>query len=649
MLSLAVPERHWSEGLLRGREDQLHLYAQHSPVAVAMFDRDLRYVMASRRWMDDYRLSEPIVGRHHYDVFPDTPERWKRVHGRCLAGAVEKCEEDSFTHVDGSEGWIRWEVRPWCESDGSVGGIIIFSEDITERKRSEQAIREREERMRFALENAEVGIWDMDYATGALKWSETLEEQFGLAAGTFPGTSEAFFQRVHVDDRPRVRNVIRRAQKSGNDFSMEYRIIRSDGAIRWARGSGRVLLDENGRPTRGVGISQDVTARRTLEAQYQQSQKMEAVGRLAGGVAHDFNNVLTAISGYCEMLLERVNENDPLRADILEIQKAGATAAALTRQLLAFSRKQVIEPALLDVNVVASDMQGMLGRLIGEHIEFRVTPSDTPAVVSADRGQLEQILLNLAVNARDAMPEGGTLGVEIASVELDEEYAASHFEVKPGRYVALTVTDSGVGMTPDVQSHLFEPFFTTKESGRGTGLGLATVHGVVAQCGGTVAVYSEVGKGTSFTIYLPEVEGRPVAPVLPVRRAETDTRSRTVLVVEDAPMLRDLARRMLRRHGYKVLTAAGAGEALQVLDSGAHIDVLLTDIVMPGRSGTDLAAEVSARRPDIKVLYMSGYTEETAVLRRLIEQGAAFLQKPFTFDALGDKLREVLAGQTHPG
>ena len=294
--------------------------------------------------------------------------------------------------------------------------------------------------------------------------------------------------------------------KSGADFSMQHRAIWPDGTVRWLSGAGRIHLGEHGEPVRGVGISLDVTERRTLEEQYQQAQKMEAIGRLAGGVAHDFNNLLTVILGYCELLLADLDPDDPRQADIAEIQKAGASAAGLTRQLLAFSRKQIIEPTLLDLNVVVADMRAMLGRLIGEDVKVVLGLRPELAPVKADRGQVEQIVMNLAVNARDAMPRGGTLTIETANVELDEHYAKTHLAVKPGPYVVLTVTDTGTGMTPEVQARLFEPFFTTKELGKGTGLGLATVHGIVTRSGGSVNVYSEVGRGTSFKVYFPRAD-----------------------------------------------------------------------------------------------------------------------------------------------
>ena len=467
-----------------------------------------------------------------------------------------------------------------------------------ERHRSAEALRTAEERMRFALENADVGIWDMDYTTGVLRWSEIVEAHYGLQPGTFGGTFEAFVERIHPDDRASVLETVGKAMKSGADFSVQNRSIWPDGTVRWLSGTGRVLLGEHGEPVRAVGISLDVTERRTLEEQYQQAQKMEAVGRLAGGVAHDFNNLLTVILGYCELLLADLKPGDPHQADIAEIQKAGARAGGLTRQLLAFSRKQIIEPTLLDLNVIATDMRAMLGRLIGEDVKVVLALRPELAPVKADRGQVEQVVMNLAVNARDAMPKGGTLTIETANVELDEHYAKTHRTVKPGAYVALTVTDTGTGMTPEVQARLFEPFFTTKEVGKGTGLGMATVYGIVTRSGGSVGVYSEIGKGTSFKVYFPRADaaehGRGGAAASRLRRAAG---TQTVLVVEDEEGLRELAKRLLQRQGYTVLVAANADEALRLFEANPSIDVLLTDVVMPGASGPELTRQLVEQRP----------------------------------------------------
>jgi PAS domain S-box-containing protein len=559
------------------------------------------------------------------------------------------------------EGMVAFAGHPLIVAGRVVGVMALFarhtlSDDIIvalasvadhvavgiERHRGAEALRTTEERMRFALQNADVGIWDMDYLTGVLRWSETIEAHYGLQPGTFGGTFEAFVERVHPDDRKSLLETVGNAMKTGADFSTLHRSIWPDGTIRWLSGTGRVLLGEHGEPLRAVGISLDITERRTLEEQYQQAQKMEAVGRLAGGVAHDFNNLLTVILGYCELLLSDFKPGDPHHADIAEIQNAGARAGGLTRQLLAFSRKQIIEPALLDLNVIATDMRAMLGRLIGEDVKVVLALRPELAPVKADRGQVEQVVMNLAVNARDAMPKGGTLTIETANVELDEHYAKTHRNVKPGPYVALTVTDTGTGMTPEVQARLFEPFFTTKEVGKGTGLGMATVYGIVTRSGGSVGVYSEIGKGTSFKVYFPRAEAADMVVEAPPPVAPVRTGTQTVLVVEDEEGLRELAKRLLQRQGYTVLLAANADEAVRLFEAHQSIDVLLTDVVMPGASGPELTKRLVVQRPALRVIYMSGYTEDAIVQHGVLKPGIAFLNKPFNSETLGAKIREVL-------
>jgi signal transduction histidine kinase/DNA-binding response OmpR family regulator len=384
------------------------------------------------------------------------------------------------------------------------------------------------------------------------------------------------------------------------------------------------------------------SALRTLEEQYQQAQKMEAIGRLAGGVAHDFNNLLTVILGHCDLLLDNLAADDVRREDLAEIRKAGASGASLTRQLLAVSRKQVIKPTLIDLNEVATDTRAMLDRLIEEDVRIVMALKPGLARVLADRGQVEQIVMNLAVNARDAMPGGGTLTIETGGVELDETYASTHLGVKPGPYVALIVTDTGTGLTPEVRARLFEPFFTTKDLGKGTGLGLATVHGIVMRCGGSIVVDSEVGKGASFKVYFPQADAAAMAGDVPLPAALPRTPAETVLVVDDAEGSRDITTKLLERQGYRVLVAANADYAAQLFAQDRTIDVLLTDVVMPGASGPELIRRLVEQRPALKVVYMSGYPEDAILQHGVLDPGIAFLPKPFTAETLGRKIREVI-------
>ena len=409
-------------------------------------------------------------------------------------------------------------------------------------------------------------------------------------------------------------------------------------------------------PVQFTGFIRDLSERRKAEdallrseEQLRASQKMEAVGRLAGGVAHDFNNLLTVIQGHSELLLARLRDDDPIRKEIEEIRKASERAAGLTRQLLAFSRRQVLQARVLDLNEAVADMEKMLRRLIGEDIELITRLGPGIAHVKADPGQLEQVIMNLAVNARDAMPEGGQLTIETADATLDEEFCRTHPPTHPGRYVMLALIDTGIGMSPEILSHVFEPFFTTKEKGRGTGLGLATVYGIVKQSEGYVWVESAPGGGSSFRIYLPPVD-EPMQTTEPrVGGAATDAGSETILLVEDEPVVRELARRILEMNGYTVLEAGDVVEARRLCDTHAGpIHLLLTDVVMPVMSGRGLADALSGLRPDMRVLYMSGYTDDAIVRHGVLLKGVSFLQKPFTPQDLAAKIREVLDLPRHP-
>jgi PAS domain S-box-containing protein len=505
------------------------------------------------------------------------------------------------------------------------------------------ALRAAEARMRFALEASQVGIWEVDLATGAARWSDTLEAQHGLAAGTFAGTFEAFIERIHPEDRQAIRDAIAATPLQRVDSSMQYRTVWADGTTHWISLTGRPVYDEEGKAIRAAGIGMDVTGRRALEEQYRQSQKMEAIGQLAGGVAHDFNNVLTAIHGFADLLSDEIDRDSPHQADLAEIRRAAARAASLTRQLLAFSRRQIVQPRTLDLRESLASMHAMLTRLIGEHIAIEVLSQDEVWPVTVDPGQMEQVLLNLVLNARDAMPLGGRIRIELSNVELDELYLRQHLDSAPGSYVMLAVGDTGTGMSAATLEHIFEPFYTTKEFGKGTGLGLSTVYGIVRQHGGSIGVSSELGQGTTFKIYLPRAEAQAgiiQEPPTPV----SVTGSETVMVVDDEVVLCELVRRALEKHGYKVLVASTPQAALEIsasADTGV-IDLLLSDVVLPEMNGPSMAARIRQERPDLRVLYMSGYTESSIVRRAMLEPGAATIQKPFTPQSLLTTIREVL-------
>ena len=511
-----------------------------------------------------------------------------------------------------------------------------------DRKRMKQQLDEREEYFRSLIEQAMDIIAVLD-AEGTLRYaSPSVLPLLGYAPEDLVGLS--IFALVHPDDVDATLRVFSEGVATGRGGRfLELRLRHKDGTFRHLEAIGRYLLDDP--LVKGVVINaRDVTERRTLERQFLQAQKMEAVGRLAGGVAHDFNNLLTAILGYADLLLDGLPALSPLRPDLEEIRKAANRAGALTRQLLAFSRKQVLEMRVLDLNELVADMDKMLRRLLGEDVDVLTRLDPTLGAIRADAGQLEQVIVNLAVNARDAMPHGGRLTIETRNTELDDSYVREHVPVQPGRYVMLAVSDTGTGMSAETMSHVFEPFFTTKEPGKGTGLGLATVYGIVKQSGGYAWCYSERGEGSTFKAYLPRVD----APVeqFPARVAVARTvGSETILLVEDEVGLRALTRRLLERHGYTVLEAGTADAALAL--ARAHvgpIQLLLADVVLPGASGPTLAGELLSRRADLKVLFMSGYTEDAIVHRGVLAPNTAFINKPFSGDNLAAKVREVLDG-----
>jgi len=521
-----------------------------------------------------------------------------------------------------------------------------------ERTRAEQALRASEARLKAVLHSALDAHVAMDDTGRVASWNQQAESMFGWAEREVLGQrlADIIVPRAHREAHAAG---LRRFLATGEGPILGQRIeltaLRRDGA--------EFPVELAVAPVR-VGTSwlfsafvRDITARREAEealrvseVQLRQAQKMEAIGRLAGGVAHDFNNVLTAIFGYVDILREEIPPGSAAQQDLAEVRKASERAASLTKQLLAFSRQQVLEPVVLKPNALVEDFEKMLRRLIGEDVELRLSLAEGAGNVRADPGQLQQVLMNLVVNARDAMPTGGKLIIETANAELSEQYAELHQPVVPGGYVMLAVSDTGSGMTPEIRGRIFEPFFTTKEKGKGTGLGLSTVYGIVKQSGGYVWVYSEVGRGTSFKIYLPRVDAPAEELQLP-RTPDSVVGTETILLAEDDPMLRPLAKGLLEKLGYTVIYAENAATALEAAANHAGpIQLLVADVVMPGASGRELARQLEKTRPQTKVLYVSGYTDDAIVHHGMLEPGLNFLQKPFTPAALARKVREVLDG-----
>ena len=524
------------------------------------------------------------------------------------------------------------------------GGTVCVTRDLSLRQQAEMARAEAETKYRMLVEQvnaityiAEIGIHG--------KWfyvSPQIEAILGYTPEEWLNLAMGWDEHIHSDDLPAV-IAAEEQSRQGVPFTAEFRIRRKDGREVWLSDTAVVVQGSDKHPVM-EGIMVDITERKALETQLQQSQKMEAVGRLAGGIAHDFNNLLTIISGYTELALSRPHIPHEVRSDIERIENASGRAAALVRQLLAFSRKQVLQPKILDLNQIVLNLDSLLRRLMDERIEMITRVREDIGKVKADPAQIEQVIMNLVVNARDAMPEGGRLIVETCNADLDTGYAVEHVSVKAGRYVMLAVSDTGVGMDQQTVAHIFEPFFTTKESGRGTGLGLSTVYGIVKQSGGYIWVYSEPGKGSTFKVYLPRVDEVPDDVSTPHSRLHSQPGKETILVVEDEVAVRELIHTVLAEKGYDVIPAKDPEDAERIagqLKSEVHL--LLTDVVMPGMSGRELAARISARRQDIRILFMSGYTDNVITTGGMLEKGLAFLQKPFSPAALVQKVREVLS------
>jgi len=459
---------------------------------------------------------------------------------------------------------------------------------------------------------------------------------------------EKCLERVLPEDLPRIREAMAEALKTRQPFVCDHRVRLPDGEVRHIHGRGEVMVDAHGAPVKIFGIIQDVTeaalseeSLRRTEMQLRQSQKMEAIGRLSGGVAHDFNNLLTVINGYSSLSMLQLDEADPVRKNIEEITKAAERASGLTRQLLAFSRKQVVHPRALNINEVVRGMEKMLRRLIGEDVELSTNFDESIRNVNVDPGQIEQVIMNLAVNARDAMPDGGKLTIRTANISVDQSSTFRNRTLKVGSYVVLAVSDDGVGMNEDVQNHLFEPFFTTKGLGKGTGLGLATCYGIIAQAGGDIRVYSEPNSGTTFKIYLPMTASATEAPAAPPSDTMPAGRE-TILVVEDDAGVRQLAVTVLRKCGYRVQISNDAYEALEAIKRSPQFDLVITDVIMPRMSGKDLRDQIKAHRPGTEVLLMSGYAGDALAHRGVLEEGLLFLEKPFSPARLAQKVREVL-------
>ncbi|HME34797.1 MAG TPA: PAS domain S-box protein [Candidatus Sulfotelmatobacter sp.] len=609
----------------------------------AVFVKDLqgRYLMMNPAGAGFLgRTVEEVIGKDDTELFD--PENGREIMERDRR-ILESGETQNYEEGGTAAGVPRIYLAnkgPFRDASGKVVGLLGICRDITDRKRAEEEMHQSQQKLHIHFEHTPLAVveWDLEFRVTA--WNPSAERIFGYSR------QEAIRQHGSFIVPPQYRQLVDKvwqaliSQRGGTRNTNDN--LTKDGRTISCEWYNTPLVDESGRVLGVASLVHDVTERVALEERLRQSQKMEAVGRLAGGVAHDFNNLLTVILGYSQILAEGVPAGSRLADSTAQIKSAADRAAGITRQLLAFSRKTVLSPRVINLNDIMLNLDSLLRRLIGEDIEVLTVPSNDLGSVKADPGQIEQVIMNLALNARDAMPQGGKLTLETSNEQLDESYAERHRPTEPGRYVMLAVSDTGHGMTPETLARIFEPFYTTKEVGKGTGLGLSMVYGIVKQSGGYIWVYSEPDRGTTFKIYLPRVD--QLAETTGAERPKSVQRgTETILLVEDDPQLRQLSSSVLAHCGYKVLTANGPEEGLAVCrENHRDIRLLVTDVVMPRMNGRQLAEQILQVSPNIKVLYISGYTSNAIVHYGVLDPGLWFLPKPFTLSALVAKVREVL-------
>ncbi|WP_246848002.1 hybrid sensor histidine kinase/response regulator [Sphingomonas beigongshangi] len=690
--SIDVTERKRAEDTLRETTRRLDAVLANTREAVFLMNdrQQCIYANPAAEKLTGYSFAELATGPLHDVIHCKKPDGSHYPLEECpidraFPERAQMSGEELFVARDGSFYPVAFTASPVLDDDGEPVGTVIEARNIEAEKAAGQALSEAEERLRLAVENAEVGLWDVDLVNDVLIWPARTKAMFGISPDV-PVTMQDFYDGLHSDDRAATAQAFADAIDPQRRalYDVEYRTVgKEDGVIRWIAAKGRGVFDRGGadaRCLRVLGTALDVTARKRAETALhamneelerrvsdaiaereqaeealRQAQKMEAVGQLTGGIAHDFNNLLTVVTGNIDMAtraLDAAGVADPRSKRALDSAMKGAErAAALTQRLLAFSRRQPLAPKPVDADRLVAGMSDLLNRSLGEMVKLEIVTSPGLWRVEADPNQLESAILNLAVNARDAMPRGGTLTIETANARLDEEYSAAHAEVAPGHYVVIAVTDTGQGMSRDTLARVFEPFFTTKEVGKGTGLGLSQVYGFTKQSGGHIKIYSEEAQGTTVKIYLPRLmsdESGDTASASVSAGIEASARRETILAVEDDDDVRAYTVESLRELGYRVLEAHDGPSAIRLLERRSEdIDLLFTDVVMPGMSGRELADVVRERQPNVKVLYTSGYTKNAIVHAGRLDEGVEMIAKPFTFQALAAKVRDVLeAGRT---
>jgi len=623
-------------------EPGFRLLFMNNPQPMWVFDaRTLYFLEVNTAAVEHYGYSrEEFLGMQITDIRP--PEDAPRLlQDTAKASSGVRCA-GTWRHLLKNGRMVDVEITSDYLTFAGQNAVLVVARDVTEHKKTVQALQGAEQKYREMFEEAIVGMYQSTPQGTFISVNRAFAEMLGYASPQEVIENVHDIKKQFFVDSSRSDEFQRLVEEAGIAQHFESEVYRKDGSKTWISTNVRGIR-EQGVIARYEGTVEDIGERKLLEGQLRQSQKMEAVGLLAGGVAHDFNNALSVITGYSDLLQMRLPAGDPLCRYTQEIAKAAHRAAALTRQLLAFSRKQVIQPVILDLNSVISEMEKMLRRLIGENIDIVIMRDSSPARIKADPSQIEQILMNLAVNARDAMPQGGRLLIKTTNNYFDESHARRHAYFKPGRYVMLSFGDNGSGMNRETQARIFEPFFTTKEAGKGTGLGLSTVYGIVKQNGGYISVHSELGRGSTFHIYLPQAEGTAQAAKAAEKEGGLPRGSETILLVEDEEALRTLARNCLESHGYRVLEAPDGHMAMAT--AGEHpgpIQLLLTDVIMPGMNGRELANRVTALRPETKVVYMSGYSNDLIAQYGVLDTETLLLEKPFTLSALLTKVNQAL-------
>ncbi len=633
-------KRRGSEEALRTAEEQYRLLFENSPQPMWVVDREtLRYLAANDAAVEHYGYSrDEFLSMNIGQLRP--AEDFAAVQ-RAIPNVNAGLEKHGlWRHLKKDGTLIHVDIATHTLTFKGRSAWLVLAYDVTDRLRAVETLR----KLSRAVEQSPVSVVITD-TDGAIEYvNPKFTRVTGYSSEEVLGRNPRILKSGELS--PELYREMWNTITAGGEWRGELHNRKKDGELFWEFASISPILDEKGKITHFIAIKEDITGRKLLETQLRASQKMEGIGRLAGGIAHDFNNLLTAILGYSELMEAQLPDDENLRSSLREIRHASERAAALTRQLLAFSRRQVLQPELLDLNAVVSEVETLLRRLIGEDVRLATRLDPALGSVKADPGQLEQVLMNLVVNARDAMPEGGTLTIETANAVLDARFTRGNPDARSGEYAVLTVADTGIGMSDEVRSHAFEPFFTTKEHGKGTGLGLATAYGIVKQSDGHITVESEPGRGTTFRIYFPHAAGAAAPSGLGERPVLSPRGAETILLVEDEPGVRRLARTILEAQGYAVLEAASGDEALAVARSHpGEIHLVATDVIMPGISGRVLWDRLQGLSPNSRVLFMSGYTDDAIARHGVLEPGIAFLQKPFTPFSLAQKVREVLDAQ----